>query len=119
MSGGFTKWVSTFAGLIATSAGLVVMVSLPSQEATPDPVASPPATIAQVLPEATELVTEPTTTTLPAVEGVAEEISDALTRSGYTEFVPADDLTEILPGSVVDVLIANDVVLVVADEDEQ
>lgn len=116
MTSGLTRWVSTIAGLIATFAGTLVLVSLPPGEATPEP---SPAIVSEVnidedstMDEAIELVAP----NLPRVGGVSTAVSDALTESGYTEFLDVDSLSDMLPTSVIDVLIAEGAVLVVPDE---
>jgi len=114
------RWISAVAGLIATSAAVVVMVSLshsPSGEATPPP---PEAQIEIVdwtteAPTVAQVIAEPIAE-LP-VSGLDESVSDALISSGYTEFVGETDLGSELDPTVARVLTDEDAVLVIADTD--
>jgi len=114
------RWISTAAGMIAASAAVLVMVSLPTSadgEATPQ---APEAAIeavdpAPATPPATVLVEEPTPE-LP-VSGLDQSVSDALIASGYTEFVGETDLGSELDPTVARVLTEEGAVLVIADDD--
>ena len=112
------RWISAVAGLIATSAAVVVMLSLshsPSGEAT----APPPEAQIEIVdwtteaPAVTQVIAE-SNPGLP-VSGLDKAVSDALIASGYTEFVGETDLGSELDPTVARVLTDEDAVLVIAD----
>jgi hypothetical protein len=112
------RWISTVAGVIATAAGVLVVVSLSQGEATPPPPdAQPQIVVATTVPETT---TEVVTLTIPdiPVSGLDPAVSDALITSGYTEFVGEGDLGSVLSPEVALVLTEEGAVLVIADGED-
>ena len=114
------RWISTIAGLIATAAAALVMVSLSptSQgEATSSSMdsAEPTTTVAvtTIAPPSTPAVVDSPDL---SIDGLDEIVSAAIVGAGYSEFVAGSTLEEELPASVVDALITEGAVLVIADE---
>lgn len=113
------RWISTIAGIIAASAAVLVIASLPQHtagEATPE-VPQAVIQIADPVPASpTTLIVEESAPGLP-VSGLDQAVSDALIASGYTEFIGETDLGSNLDPAIAQVLTDEGAVLVIANDD--
>lgn len=107
------RWIPAISGVVATAAAVVVLLSVPQSqvvEAVPTPIVTPADIVAATAP--TRLV-EISPSVTPEVPELGSSVADVLAEGGFTEFVGSTELGRTLPESVVDVLVAEGVVLVV------
>jgi hypothetical protein len=110
------RWISAIGGAIATGAALLVLISLPTDAVIPEVAATP--VVVEVAPAEQPVVIEQTATRDLPVPDLGEGIADVLAESGYTQFTSVDELSEVLPEDVVQVLIDEQAVLVIPSEEE-
>lgn len=109
------RWISAIGGTIATGAALLVLISLPTNAEVSELATAP---VVEVTPVTQPLVTEQVATGDLGVPDLGEGISDVLAESGYTQFTSVEELSEVLPEDVVQVLIEEQAVLVIPSEEE-
>lgn len=110
------RWLPAFTGALATATAVVVLATMSMSNSAP-PVK---AFAAPAPPVPVEASTPPVTVVedadVPvAVSGVDETVSGALRDAGYAQFVDAGELSG-LPTSVLDALIGEGAVLVIAED---
>jgi|GEM_PF-5737620 len=110
------RWISAIGGTIATGAALLVLISLPTDAEVSEVAATP--VVVEVAPVTQPLVTEQVATADLGVPDLGEGLSDVLAESGYTQFTSVEELSEVLPEDVVQVLIEEQAVLVIPSEEE-
>jgi len=110
------RWISAIGGTIATGAALLVLISLPTNAEVSEATANP--VVVEVAPITQPLVTEQGATADLPVPDLGEGIADVLAESGYTQFTSVEELSEVLPEDVVQVLIEEQAVLVIPSEEE-
>jgi hypothetical protein len=116
------RWLSAIGGVMVMAAGVGVTISVLATTPKPDEAA---ASLAAPLVPPAVVVAGPTTTTTttaqiapPSIAGLDPTVAEALSALGYTEFVGTSDLRAQLPESVVEALIDEGAVLVIADRKE-
>ncbi len=110
------RWISAIGGMIATGAALLVLTTLPTDAEVPEVAATP--VVVDVAPVEEPLVIDQTVITDLDVPDLGEGIADVLAEGGYTQFTSIDELSEVLPDDVVQVLIDEQAVLVIPSEEE-
>ncbi len=109
------KWFATITGVAATAAGVFALGAVAAAPETPDFEES----VVSVAPADEEIqfgetvIYEEVAAHPADVSGIDPSISSVLSESGYTEFVGRDELAGDLPPEVLELLIANNAVLVV------
>lgn len=110
------RWVSAITGLLATATGVAVLVAMSASTAVPPTKAFAAPVDAEVAAAPAAVVAEDLVPDAPVgVAGVSDPVSDALREAGYAQFVGVDELAE-LPPSVLDALVEEASVLVIAED---
>lgn len=108
------RWLTTITGALATIGAVVVLSAVPPADSTPSTVESGPI-VRTVVP----VVDTATSTTGPmevVITGLTSDVTDALAKAGYTEFVPESAVIRELPPSVAKALIDAGAVLVMPED---
>ncbi len=111
------RWVSSIGGVIATGAAIAVLVSLPTRTQAPDAASLPIDVSPPVEPVVQDVVLEQPVEHDMSVAGLGSDLVGVLAEGGYTRFVGAEELSEVLSEDVVQVLISEETVLVIPSEE--
>ncbi len=110
------RWFTAIGGLIATIAAILVLQTLSTTQpeetaAEPTPVPPPVAVIFEELVSPT--IDDSVLATLP---GLSPSVAEALAAAGYSGFATDDTIEGSLTPEVVQTLVANGAVLVIAEK---
>jgi hypothetical protein len=110
------RWISALTGLLATATAVAVLAAMSVSSSVP-PSKAFAAPVEVTVPAApATVVTEDIVPDAPVgLAGVSDPVSSALREAGYAQFVGVDELAE-LPASVLDALVEEASVLVIAEE---
>jgi hypothetical protein len=109
------RWIPAISGAIATAAALLVLASVPQGEDT-EVVSAPIVTSVDLVATTTSApMADVAPPVVPDVPELGESVANVLADGGFTEFVGSTELGQTLPKSVVDLLVAEEIVLVVPD----
>jgi hypothetical protein len=109
------RWIPAISGAIATAAALLVLTSVPQGEATGVVSAPIVTSVDPVAPTTSASMADVAPPVAPGVPELGESVANVLADGGFTEFVGSTELGQTLPKSVVDLLVAEEIVLVVPD----
>jgi hypothetical protein len=109
------RWFTAIGGVIAAAAALIVLQVLsttPPEETTVEPAAVPPP-VAVVF----EDVPSPTgdDSVLESLPGLSPSVAEALAAAGYSGFATNENIEGSLSPEVVQTLVANGAILVIAE----
>lgn len=111
------RWVSSMGGVVATAAAIAVLVSLPTRTQAPDAASLPIEVSTSVESVVQEVVVEHPEDHDMSVADLGSDLVDVLAEGGYTQFVGAEELSQVLSEDVVQVLISEETVLVIPSEE--
>jgi hypothetical protein len=110
------RWISALTGLLATATAIAVLAAMSVSTSVPPSKAFAAPLEATVPAAPVAFVTEDSVPDTPVgLAGVSDPVSSALRESGYAQFVGVDELSE-LPASVLDALVEEASVLVIAED---
>ena len=110
------RWFTAIGGVIATIAALLVLQALSATQpeenaAETTPLPPPVAVISEDLASSTS-----TSSVLETLPGLPPSVAEALSEAGYSAFATEKDIEGSLSREVVQTLVANGAVLVIAED---
>ena len=110
------RWFTAIGGVIATAAAIIVLQALsttPPEETAAKPTTVPPpvAVFFEEIPSAT--IDDSVLETLP---GLSPSVAEALADAGYSGFATDENIEGSLSPAVVQTLVANGAILVIAQD---